>query len=199
MPRGAPVDRSHVDKFVADDPTKRNQYWREILNKSYWDHPFHPLKEQMPIPDYRCLRATSTDLGEPWRLMRRSMVVGVDDHGATLIEAKSLGGRAPKTSTAATFDGAFSLGVGRNPLEKAQISRTLTSSGSAATFGAKLAEIAGEDSRSSLRSSFTASRSRSEATAGWRHARAGQPSGAAAAAGSRTSMPSFARVVGVQP
>mmetsp|Transcript_35920 Transcript_35920/g.65954 ORF Transcript_35920/g.65954 Transcript_35920/m.65954 type:complete len:197 (+) Transcript_35920:69-659(+) len=196
MPRGAPVDRSHVDKYLVDDPTKRMQYWREVLNKNYWDHPFHPMKEQMPIPDYRGLRTTSGEYGEPWRYMRKSMVVGLDDHGATLFEAHqpTSTGQSLKVP-AANFDGAFTQGVGRNPLEKANISRTLKSTGSTATFGAQLATLHCRDGSS--QGPPGGSRSRSAGTAGWRHPGRDQPRACGAGVASRSTMPSFARVIGV--
>mmetsp|Transcript_28891 Transcript_28891/g.66568 ORF Transcript_28891/g.66568 Transcript_28891/m.66568 type:complete len:198 (+) Transcript_28891:78-671(+) len=197
MPRGAPVDRSHVDKYLADDPTKRMQNWREVLSKAYWDHPFHPMKERMPIPDYRALRTTSSNHGEPWRLMSKSMGCSTDGKWSTLLEApQSSFAGSTSSAPAASFDGAFTRGVGRNPLEKAHISRTLKSTGSSATFGAQLATLQCKDGTTSAPAG--GSRSRSAGTAGWRHSQHEQPRACAAGvASSRSTMPSFARVVGV--
>mmetsp|Transcript_67178 Transcript_67178/g.118783 ORF Transcript_67178/g.118783 Transcript_67178/m.118783 type:complete len:195 (-) Transcript_67178:94-678(-) len=70
-------------------PRQNTQYWREVIHRDTWDHPFHPLSERVPKPSYRDLIATSKDAQQqPWKHLGNVFQVGKDDMGSAYLDGR---------------------------------------------------------------------------------------------------------------
>mmetsp|Transcript_97840 Transcript_97840/g.315768 ORF Transcript_97840/g.315768 Transcript_97840/m.315768 type:complete len:191 (+) Transcript_97840:19-591(+) len=175
-------------------PAQRDRYWREAVARTYWDHPFHPLREDVAKPGYRDARATSAEtLSGPWKLLRESHEVGKDDLGASYLNGRlrpSSSAGALGASGPAFRPGEASMAVTSGGRSRLQRSLRSTSS-SALGLSAKLPAAKVEDLGDPGRLRTPASRA---VTPGGYSAAAGVPS---MAPGSRHRMPSFTRVLNV--
>mmetsp|Transcript_95261 Transcript_95261/g.269248 ORF Transcript_95261/g.269248 Transcript_95261/m.269248 type:complete len:195 (-) Transcript_95261:64-648(-) len=69
--------------YSGHDPKTREQYFREVLTRNYWDHPFHPQKYygKTQVPDIKSACAESLDQQRrPWEILART---NVDDGMST--------------------------------------------------------------------------------------------------------------------
>merc|ERR1740133_965368 len=79
----------------ANEPYRRERYWREGLNREHWDHAFHSLNERSSHPNYDRMSTTSQDMQRlPWKLLDKSHRVGVDEGGELLFADKSISMRS---------------------------------------------------------------------------------------------------------
>ncbi|CAE8637541.1 unnamed protein product [Polarella glacialis] len=137
----------YVNSYLG--PAQQTQYFREVINRGYWDHPFHPLSERPPKPSYKDLVSSSVDSqSAPWRHLRQSYMVGKDDGGTMYIDRRQDPRgmtRESKTLRATSITGLLPP-QGKDPTNIAKLPtflRTSASSG-ALPMAAKMATMRGE-------------------------------------------------------
>eukprot|EP00933_Yihiella_yeosuensis_P050509 TRINITY_DN4830_c0_g1_i1.p1 TRINITY_DN4830_c0_g1~~TRINITY_DN4830_c0_g1_i1.p1 ORF type:complete len:196 (+),score=14.64 TRINITY_DN4830_c0_g1_i1:151-738(+) len=131
-------------------PNQRQQYWREVVNRSYWDHPFHALAEKVPKPSYKEIASHQQEtLATPWRHLRNSFHVGKDDMGAAYLDRRQepLGLSAQESAGHRSHSVTGSrIPIGTDPLATVKLHTTLRTSASsgALPMRAKMATMRGE-------------------------------------------------------
>lgn len=71
-------------------PRQRQGYWREVIARNYWEHPFHALNEQNNVvkPSYKGASSSSASAhGMPWTILNRTGEQGQDSHGLGYLRA----------------------------------------------------------------------------------------------------------------
>eukprot|EP00446_Apocalathium_sp_SHHI-4_P011845 CAMPEP_0177212528 /NCGR_PEP_ID=MMETSP0367-20130122/32686_1 /TAXON_ID=447022 ORGANISM="Scrippsiella hangoei-like, Strain SHHI-4" /NCGR_SAMPLE_ID=MMETSP0367 /ASSEMBLY_ACC=CAM_ASM_000362 /LENGTH=222 /DNA_ID=CAMNT_0018661811 /DNA_START=94 /DNA_END=763 /DNA_ORIENTATION=+ len=82
-------------------PNQKDGLWREVINRQHWDHPFHPLREQVPKPSFAQNIPSSLDAqSQPWALLNRSFQVGKDDGGTAFLDGRLVPRGLPQGRTA---------------------------------------------------------------------------------------------------
>ncbi|CAE7762344.1 unnamed protein product [Symbiodinium sp. CCMP2592] len=111
-------------------PPQRAQYWREVINRETWEHPFHPLNERLPLPNYKDLASASKDSQrQPWRILRNSFHVGRDDLGMSYLDGRQQPSGMSKHDCGRPLNVhmSSSLPVGSVPLNTANLDSSLRS------------------------------------------------------------------------
>eukprot|EP00931_Biecheleriopsis_adriatica_P000624 TRINITY_DN1006_c0_g2_i4.p1 TRINITY_DN1006_c0_g2~~TRINITY_DN1006_c0_g2_i4.p1 ORF type:complete len:198 (-),score=6.46 TRINITY_DN1006_c0_g2_i4:39-632(-) len=130
-------------------PHQRAQYWREVINRSTWDHAFHPLSERLPKPGYKNLCSTAKDgQAQPWKHLRNSFHVGCDDQGMAYLDGRQQPrGLSKEDRTLRPVNVmATQLPRGQDPLQIATLPNTLrcTRTSGALPMAAKLSTMRGD-------------------------------------------------------
>jgi len=171
----------------ANEPYRREKYFREVLHREHWDHAFHSLNERSSHPNYEGMRTTSQDMQRlPWKLLDKSHRVGIDEGGELLFRDKSI---SIRSETPSRMGQAL---VGEKPLRSLAASRSLRASSSLGQLPDNVENALGHGvgmPRLGRRERTGAARNQNERGFG-------PPSGSHNDRGPRlrTTMPSFARI-----
>eukprot|EP00928_Gymnodinium_smaydae_P019701 TRINITY_DN17572_c0_g1_i1.p1 TRINITY_DN17572_c0_g1~~TRINITY_DN17572_c0_g1_i1.p1 ORF type:complete len:204 (-),score=29.36 TRINITY_DN17572_c0_g1_i1:23-634(-) len=190
----------------ATAPHQRDGHFREVMSRNYWDHSFHPLKEQMPTPSYVGMRAEAKEAQrQPWALLARARPVGLVDAAVSFDRCEPV---ASAGSASPSPHKRHGVSAGYEPLDIAARTPTRRLRGAASLGMLRLEDDASSvGSRSlsvgSTRSSSGASstRHRSRKMAGYSPTTLGPPAAPMhSLCGPNMSpvhrMPSFARIYG---
>lgn len=73
----------HADFYHStNNPTQRDTFWLQSLNKEYWDHAYHALNESAPDLSRRTVLSASREAQrKPWAILNGSFRTGIDDGG----------------------------------------------------------------------------------------------------------------------
>eukprot|EP00747_Dinoflagellata_sp_TGD_P165140 gnl/TRDRNA2_/TRDRNA2_186021_c0_seq1.p1 gnl/TRDRNA2_/TRDRNA2_186021_c0~~gnl/TRDRNA2_/TRDRNA2_186021_c0_seq1.p1 ORF type:complete len:241 (-),score=9.26 gnl/TRDRNA2_/TRDRNA2_186021_c0_seq1:64-723(-) len=127
----------------SHEPVRREKYFREVIDRHHWDHPFHALREQVPYPTLKGATTTSQDAGElPRRCLNRSFCIGLDDNrDGYIMDRKNYEGiKVPRQRMCGE------VCSGQSPLDVKLPARCLRASRSsgALPFSAKLSMVHGD-------------------------------------------------------
>jgi hypothetical protein len=64
----------------VQDPTKRDQYYREVMGRSYWHHPCHALQDEknLSYPSHRNIQSEAYSAStKPWKYLKLGEPIGL--------------------------------------------------------------------------------------------------------------------------
>mmetsp|Transcript_25853 Transcript_25853/g.86026 ORF Transcript_25853/g.86026 Transcript_25853/m.86026 type:complete len:199 (-) Transcript_25853:286-882(-) len=180
-------------------PNQKDGLWREVINRQHWDHPFHPLREQVPKPSFAQNIPSSLDAqSQPWALLNRSFQVGKDDGSTAFLDGRLVPRGLPQGRTAGPGEAAQFSGHDPRSRNAHTLGRGLRASRSSGElqmsqkFAATRGDFAGAGREGRGGSATPSVRSRVSSAAGWSGAQhdfvphVGGPE--------RHRMPSFSRI-----